>query len=95
MRDEHRPGVDPIIGLVIASPTHTRTRVAMVLEVRCHGLGARATRRPAAARAIGIWQAALSHYLNRSCGSTLRPGVDPINGYVARRAAGPAPADSR
>ena len=48
----------------------------------------------AAARAIGITMQALGHYLNRTNGSTLEPGVDPINGYVARRVADNAPADS-
>ena len=50
----------------------------------------------AAARAIGIAQSQLSKHLNRSHGSTLVPGVDPINGYLARVVGRvPAPPGSR
>ena len=42
----------------------------------------------AAARAMGVTGGRLSNYLNRAGGSKLVPGVDAINGHVARRGAG-------
>ena len=42
----------------------------------------------AAAHNIGVAPATLSNYLNRSRGSARVPGVDPINGHLARRVVG-------